>query len=203
MLKDTAQIKVNLDSSKNPLGYDPNRVFFSFIKGHPDCAGYHAGETEHHEYFQNEFKCRRDRAQQKLDKAFKSYLENRSAEQSFDERLANTREKYMEQIEHICGGDAEYLDDFCEPMEEITLDDIAYECEDDACKDVKQIFKEGSNHYTCTIDVKGLSIFLGDEEKRCYAGEVGSILKQMDSLKTEHKCYEPNCDQLFCRINPV
>jgi len=201
VLNDTAKLKVKLDMSKNPLGYDPDRVFFSFIKGHPDCISYHAGETEHHEYFQNEFRCRRDKAQQKLDKAFKSYMDERSTKQSFDERLANAREKYMEQIEHICGGDTEYLDSFCGPMDEVTIDDLEYKCENESCSDVVQTFKEGRNHYTCTNNVKGLFIFLGDEEKRCYAGEVGSIIKQQDSLKTEFKAVKRRLATLLQTID--
>jgi len=205
LLVKAEELRLQLDETKNPLGYDPNKIFFHFndeniscgkLSDNPDSTNWH--------YYMKKLFCDVNTAKEDFDDAVGEYNTLKGKELNFDDRLRSSEQNYLERINEICGDLAgDYTGDFCAPIDITDVNDLDYKCANDECSDVVLTFDQDKNHYSCQQDFENLYIMIGDVERKCYAGEngIGAVLNQINQVKLEQKAVKRRLANLMQTID--
>ena len=111
IIDDAVDLNLKMADNKNPLGLNPEEVFFeSHGNPPPNCASYHnsSGNEGNFEYYLNEFYCYRDLARTARNSAISSYTDEYLNNSNFNTRLLETQEKYESELIMLCGKEEDY-----------------------------------------------------------------------------------------------
>jgi len=195
MLSEITDLRIKLDSSKNPLGYNPDEIFLSFLSPR-------GSSDDNYEYFKREFLSLAGEAKNSLQLAVNEFSRGFSEDTAFDDRLFATKEKYSQQLDSICGSEEiDYYEEI--PCgSEVTFEpgDIIYECGDSDCTEVEAKLEE-SDGTICRPDIPQYFITLGSDKRNCFQGEVGSRIRAIDELKSQQEAIKTRLKTLVEQLN--
>jgi len=192
-------LRLKLDEQRNPLGYEKDQMFFSFI----NFSLSDGSNIPNYKKFYNELQQKVGETKIKFNEAIAAFRTEFNLNNDFDNQLKQTTRHYEDEIDLICGKEDIYVELPCADRENLTENDLGYVCQTDSCDKVVATFNsKESGSISCRPDIDPFFITFNGEKRGCYnSGQIMNIINDVEVQKKQLSEVETRLSTLMMQLD--